>query len=202
MPSLTPVWPGADFQEREVYDMMGIRFAGHPNLRRILLWEGFEGYPLRKDYKEPYYEEEFKPSRAGTPTAVTSGPKTACRGRIMSATRSAWDPDLWTSARGRVPPHHGRRRPGNEQRRATSGPSASWSTWDRSTQHARRVPHGHRHRGRERRRAGAGDGLPAPLPREDRRAQHLHHEHPVHRPAGLHHAPCPTTWAMCWRSRS
>jgi NADH:ubiquinone oxidoreductase subunit C len=52
MPSLTPVWIGADFQEREVYDMMGIRFEGHPNLRRILLWEGFEGYPLRKDFKE------------------------------------------------------------------------------------------------------------------------------------------------------
>ncbi len=51
LPSLISVWPGADFQEREVYDMMGIRFEGHPNLRRILLWEGFEGYPLRKDYR-------------------------------------------------------------------------------------------------------------------------------------------------------
>ena len=54
MPSLTPIWPGADFQEREVYDMMGVRFEGHPNLRRILMWEGFQGWPLRKDYKEPY----------------------------------------------------------------------------------------------------------------------------------------------------
>ncbi len=61
VPSLVSVYRGADFQEREVYDMMGIRFAGHPNLRRILMWEGFEGYPLRKDYKEPYYEEEHKP---------------------------------------------------------------------------------------------------------------------------------------------
>jgi NADH/F420H2 dehydrogenase subunit C len=61
VPSLVPVYRGADFQEREVYDMMGIRFAGHPNLRRILMWEGFVGHPLRKDYKEPYYEEEKKP---------------------------------------------------------------------------------------------------------------------------------------------
>ena len=61
VPSLVPVYRGADFQEREVYDMMGIRFAGHPNLRRILMWEGFEGYPLRKNYHEPYYEEEHKP---------------------------------------------------------------------------------------------------------------------------------------------
>ncbi len=61
VPSVVPVYRGADFQEREVYDMMGVRFPGHPNLRRILMWDGFEGYPLRKDYHEPYYEEEHKP---------------------------------------------------------------------------------------------------------------------------------------------
>ncbi len=61
VPSIVPVYRGADFQEREVYDMMGVRFTGHPNLRRILMWDGFEGYPLRKDYHEPYYEEEHKP---------------------------------------------------------------------------------------------------------------------------------------------
>jgi len=50
VPSLAPLWPGANFQEREVYDLMGVRFAGHPNLKRILLWEGYEGHPLRKDF--------------------------------------------------------------------------------------------------------------------------------------------------------
>ena len=61
MPSLCGIYPGADFQEREVYDMFGIRFAGHPNLRRILLWEGFQGHPMRKDWKEAYFDEETKP---------------------------------------------------------------------------------------------------------------------------------------------
>ena len=50
VPSVTGVWQGADFQEREIWDLMGIRFDGHPNLKRILLWEGFPGHPLRKDY--------------------------------------------------------------------------------------------------------------------------------------------------------
>lgn len=48
--SVVGLWQGADFQEREVYDLMGIRFDGHPSLRRIFLWEGFQGYPLRRDY--------------------------------------------------------------------------------------------------------------------------------------------------------
>lgn len=50
VPSVVSLWQGADFQEREVYDLMGIRFSGHPNLKRIFLWEGFPGHPLRKDY--------------------------------------------------------------------------------------------------------------------------------------------------------
>jgi NADH-quinone oxidoreductase subunit C/D len=61
LPSLVPVWPGADFQEREAWDLMGIRFEGHPNLKRILMWEGFAGHPLRKDWKEAYYEQDQKP---------------------------------------------------------------------------------------------------------------------------------------------
>ncbi len=48
--SLTPLWKGANFMEREVWDLFGIRFIGHPNLRRVLLYEEFQGHPLRKDY--------------------------------------------------------------------------------------------------------------------------------------------------------
>ncbi len=65
VPSVTSIWPGADLQEREVWDLFGVRFDGHPNLKRVLMWEGFEGHPLRKDYLEPYYEAPGKifPSR-------------------------------------------------------------------------------------------------------------------------------------------
>ena len=50
VPSIVSLWRGADFQEREIYDLMGISFEGHPNLKRIVLWDGFKGHPLRKDY--------------------------------------------------------------------------------------------------------------------------------------------------------
>jgi NADH-quinone oxidoreductase subunit D/NADH-quinone oxidoreductase subunit C/D len=61
VPSLVPVYPGADFQEREAWDLLGIRFEGHPDLRRILTWDEFHGHPLRKDWREPFYEEDAKP---------------------------------------------------------------------------------------------------------------------------------------------
>jgi NADH-quinone oxidoreductase subunit C len=60
--SLTPIWRSAEFQEREIFDLYGIRFEGHPDLRRILMWDEFENYPMRKDYREPDdYEWEPTP---------------------------------------------------------------------------------------------------------------------------------------------
>lgn len=53
LPSLTPVWRGCEFQEREIYDLYGVVFDGHPDLRRILMWDGFKDFPMRKDYVEP-----------------------------------------------------------------------------------------------------------------------------------------------------
>jgi len=50
VPSVVPVWQGADLQEREVWDLMGVAFEGHPNMKRVLTWEGFPGHPLRKDH--------------------------------------------------------------------------------------------------------------------------------------------------------
>ena len=59
--SLTPVWRGCEFQEREVYDLYGIRLEGHPDLRRILMWDGFKGFPMRKDYVPPD-DFEYEPT--------------------------------------------------------------------------------------------------------------------------------------------
>jgi NADH-quinone oxidoreductase subunit C len=61
LPSLTPVWRGCEFQEREIYDLYGVIFDGHPDLRRILMWDGFRDYPMRKDYVEPE-DYEYEPT--------------------------------------------------------------------------------------------------------------------------------------------
>jgi len=61
LPSLTPIWRSAEFQEREIFDLYGIRFEGHPDLRRILMWDEFVDYPMRKDYVEPD-DYEYEPT--------------------------------------------------------------------------------------------------------------------------------------------
>jgi NADH-quinone oxidoreductase subunit C len=61
LPSLTPEWPGADLQEREAFDLFGIEFSGHPYLKRIYMWDEFEGFPMRKDFPkqgDKYFGED------------------------------------------------------------------------------------------------------------------------------------------------
>ena len=78
LPSLTPIWRGAEFQEREIYDLFGICFDGHPDLRRILMWEGFQDHPMRRDYVEPDdYEYEPTPHDAVLKRARARYPSSA-----------------------------------------------------------------------------------------------------------------------------
>ena len=61
LPSFTPVWRSAEFQEREIFDLYGIVFTGHPDLRRILMWDGFKDHPMRRDYVDPD-DYEYEPT--------------------------------------------------------------------------------------------------------------------------------------------
>lgn len=61
LPSLTSLWRSAEFQEREIFDLYGVVFTGHPDLRRILMWEGFKDHPMRRDYVEPD-DFEYEPT--------------------------------------------------------------------------------------------------------------------------------------------
>jgi NADH-quinone oxidoreductase subunit C len=61
LPSLTSVWRSAEFQEREIFDLYGIVFKGHPDLRRLLMWEGFKDHPMRRDYVDPD-DFEYEPT--------------------------------------------------------------------------------------------------------------------------------------------
>ena len=98
VPSVSPIWKGANFQEREVWDMFGIRFEGHPNLKRILLWEGFEGYPMRKDWHEAYYEQDKKPYKSRWPAPQQPQPRSAeerVRWRANLQYPQDFDPEVW-----------------------------------------------------------------------------------------------------------
>jgi len=61
LPSFTPLWRSADFQEREIFDLFGVIFDGHPDLRRLLMWEGFVDHPMRRDYVDPD-DYEYEPT--------------------------------------------------------------------------------------------------------------------------------------------
>jgi NADH-quinone oxidoreductase subunit C len=64
VPSLTPVWRSAEYQEREAFDLYGVIFEGHPDLRRILMWDEFEDFPMRRDYQPPE-DYEWEPTPHG-----------------------------------------------------------------------------------------------------------------------------------------
>ena len=96
VPSLVPVYPGADFQEREAWDLFGIRFEGHPNLKRILMWEGFDGHPMRKDWREAYYEEDGKPFKSRWPEGTVFRAEDRNPFYKNVDYPAGFDPDKWT----------------------------------------------------------------------------------------------------------
>ncbi len=98
VPSVVSVWPAASVHERETWDLMGIRFEGHPDLRRILLWEGYEGHPLRKDWHEVYYEEEKKPFSSRHPNGhPVQAEERSPLGRNLRYPEG-WSPEAWKSS--------------------------------------------------------------------------------------------------------
>lgn len=110
VPSATVVYPGANLQECEVYDLYGIRFTGHPNLRRVLMWEGFQGHPMRKDWKEAYYEEDAKPFKSRHPAKGYDFHEERLPWGKNTTYPAGWDPESWTEPVTYVPvsqaPHH------------------------------------------------------------------------------------------------
>ena len=76
LPSLTPIWRSAEFQEREIFDLYGIVFTGHPDLRRLLMWDGFKDHPMRRDYVEPD-DFEYEPTAHDDVLATGSEHKVA-----------------------------------------------------------------------------------------------------------------------------
>jgi len=110
VPSATAVYPGANLQECEVYDLYGIKFAGHPNQRRVLLWEGFNGHPMRKDWKEAYFEEENKPFKSRFPAEGYLWQEDKLPWGSNSTYPDGWDPESWQEPVTYVPvsqaPHH------------------------------------------------------------------------------------------------
>jgi NADH-quinone oxidoreductase subunit C len=74
LPTVTSVWKTADWHEREIYDMMGIRFRGHPDLRRILMWEGYPYFPLRKDFPLAGRPSELPEVAFSRPAPLEGGP--------------------------------------------------------------------------------------------------------------------------------
>ena len=181
LPSLTPVWRSAEFQEREVFDLYGIVFTGHPDLRRLLMWEGFKDHPMRKDYVEPddyEYEptahdavlkraQEHKDREPGNEGARDQG----AAARMSLAETKAEKVDGWNRPPVIEPDGEG------ELLEVAMGPHHPSThgvfRMDVALDGERVDP------------PQAGLRLPAPQPREDRRGAQLSGVDALHRPAGL-----------------
>jgi NADH:ubiquinone oxidoreductase subunit D/NADH:ubiquinone oxidoreductase subunit C len=98
VPSIFSIYNGAEFQEREAWDLLGIKFDGHPDLRRILMWEGFEGFPLRKDWKEAYYEGDTKPFSSRWPEGVAEHSENKNIFNDNVKYPENFDPDKWIAS--------------------------------------------------------------------------------------------------------
>ena len=87
LPTVVGVWRGANWHEREIYDMMGIRFRGHPDLRRILMWEGYPYFPLRKDFPLAGKPSEMPEIAFSKPAPLEGGPFVTQPGARDAASR-------------------------------------------------------------------------------------------------------------------
>ncbi len=87
VPSVIDVWPTADWHEREAWDMMGVSFSGHPNLKRILMWEGYPYFPLRKDFPLAGKPSDLPEVGFTRPAPLADGPFVTCAGGKDTAAR-------------------------------------------------------------------------------------------------------------------
>jgi NADH-quinone oxidoreductase subunit C len=106
MPSVTSLWQGANWHEREAYDMFGIRFTGHPDLRRILMWDGYPYFPLRKEFPLAGREAALpdlavaeETGAAVKPAPYMGGPFVAASGGTMEAAEPRAKDQSWTERR-------------------------------------------------------------------------------------------------------
>lgn len=103
MPSATGLWPGADWHEREAYDMFGIKFEGHPDLRRILMWDGYPYFPLRKEFPLAGLPADLPDAEVAAETKagliaapMAGGPFVATSGRSMGEAEPRAKDEAWS----------------------------------------------------------------------------------------------------------